>query len=304
MTLLVHNEEEMLAANLDYHLAQGVEFVIVTDHASTDATPEILSSYEQQGVVRVIRVEGSEHHQSRRVTHMARLAAIDHAADWVIHNDADEFWWSLVGNLGDVLSAVPEGYGQIVAPRHNFLPRSVNDDRPFHQRLVIRERLSLNLEGEPLEPKVVHRGHPAVVVDPGNHSIRDVPLHPTPRFPLLEVLHFPMRTYEQFESKVIATGIGYESLAVRGEGVGRDQLRLLDLLRGGRLREYFNEQVLSEDAIASGLMHGQLVIDRRFAQFMAEPEDPDLKRLVRISSQPDGEAARKLISALFRGLTE
>ncbi len=46
MTLLVRNEEEILEANLDYHLAQGVSFVIVTDHGSTDATPEILEGYE------------------------------------------------------------------------------------------------------------------------------------------------------------------------------------------------------------------------------------------------------------------
>ncbi len=31
MTLLVRNEEDVLAANLDYHLAQGVDQFIVTD---------------------------------------------------------------------------------------------------------------------------------------------------------------------------------------------------------------------------------------------------------------------------------
>ena len=103
MTLLVRDEDEVLEANLDYHLAQGVDFVIVTDHGSSDSTPRILERYRLRGTARVLRVEGHEHHQSRRVTRMARLAAIDYGADWVINNDADEFWWPVVGNLSDVV---------------------------------------------------------------------------------------------------------------------------------------------------------------------------------------------------------
>ena len=34
MTLLVRNEVDVIRANLEYHLAQGVDFVIVTDHGS------------------------------------------------------------------------------------------------------------------------------------------------------------------------------------------------------------------------------------------------------------------------------
>ena len=71
MTLLVRDEEEILEANLDYHFAQGVDFAIVTDHGSTDATPEILDDYVSRGLVRVLEAGGDQHHQSRRVTRMA-----------------------------------------------------------------------------------------------------------------------------------------------------------------------------------------------------------------------------------------
>ena len=41
-------------------------------------------------------------------TQMARLAATDYGADWVINTDADEFWMSGGGTLKGVLAAVPE----------------------------------------------------------------------------------------------------------------------------------------------------------------------------------------------------
>jgi hypothetical protein len=297
MTLLVRDEEEMLEANLDYHFAQGVDFAIVTDHGSTDSTPEILDDYVSRGLVRVLETDGNQHHQSRRVTRMARLAAVEHDADWVINNDADEFWWPVVGSLKDVFSAIPDQYGQIEASRNNFLPRPLEHDEPWHQRLVVREKASRNLLGKPLEPKVAHRGPREVVVAPGNHAVAGADLAPAPACGLLEVLHFPMRTPEQFERKVLATGIGYESLPFRSDEVGRDQLELLTLQRDGELAEYFAERLLSDEDLAAGLRAGELVIDRRLAAFMAELENAPPDSLAAISERPDSTAARTIVAA-------
>ena len=43
------------------------------------------------------------------LTQMARLAATELDADWVIHTDADEFWWPVEGSLTDTLAAIPAG---------------------------------------------------------------------------------------------------------------------------------------------------------------------------------------------------
>ena len=75
MTLVVRNEEELLETNLDYHFAQGVDFALVTDHDSTDGTPEILERYAREGLVRVFTERFGGHDQGRRVTRMARIAA-------------------------------------------------------------------------------------------------------------------------------------------------------------------------------------------------------------------------------------
>jgi hypothetical protein len=301
MTLLVRDEADVLKDNLDYHFAQGVDFAIVTDHGSTDGTPEILADYESRGLIRVLRTEGHEHHQSRRVTRMARLAAVEHGADWVINNDADEFWWPAVGDLSDVFAAIPDRYGQIEARRNNFLPRPELDAEPFHQRLWVRERESRNLVGQRLEPKVAHRGRLDVVVAPGNHSVSGEDLEPTPPCELLEVMHFPMRSAPQFERKVLNTGIGYESLPFRSDEVGRDQLELLRLQREGKLADYFAEHLLDDDQLEAGLRRGELLLDRRLAVFMSELAHGWVERSGTAAARPDRDAARALVPAALRG---
>ncbi len=297
MTLVVRDEEEILEANLDYHLAQGVDFVLVTDHGSRDATPEILRRYEAMGVAHVIREEGDEHHQSRRVTHMAHLAATRYAADWIIHNDADEFWWPELGSLRDVFSSIPAAYGQLTVRRHNFLPAPGRE--PFYEAMTIREAESRNGIGQPLEGKVAHRGAPDVLIAPGNHSISGAELEPAPALEVVEILHFPMRSYTQFERKVVSTGTAYENLTDRSPLVGRDQLELLARYRAGRLREHYDAAVLDEAQIEEGLRRGTLVRDRRLARFLSE-RDRQAGELER----PDAPRARRLIGHAFTTAAE
>ena len=51
-TLLVRDERDTVRANLEYHLARGVDLAIVTDNGSEDETPEIVMEYERAGVAR------------------------------------------------------------------------------------------------------------------------------------------------------------------------------------------------------------------------------------------------------------
>jgi len=271
MTLVVRNEADILQANLDYHLANGVDFVIATDHGSSDGTAEILHEYERRGVAETISDEEPGHHQSRRVTRMVELARVKHGADWVINNDADEFWWPQVGSLRDVFATVPDRYAQIAVPRRNFRPLpdpAPGEARvPFHQRLVYREAFSPSLAHQ---PKVAHRPLKGIVVAPGNHWLTPSDLSTLPLEGLLEIFHFPMRSYEQFDRKVVQIGLGYELLADRSPGVGQDQLQLLELQRAGGLPAYYQELVLDETALQTGLRTAAIVADRRLRDFMRE----------------------------------
>jgi hypothetical protein len=216
----------------------------------------------------VVHDDAEGHHQSRRVTAMARLALDDHGADWIIHNDADEFWWPVSGSLLDVFAAIPEEYGQLEVRRVNFLPASDRRGGPFYADMIYRERASLNLQGTPLETKRAHRPHPKVVMAPGNHALSGAQLRPSPVTDMLEIFHFPMRDYEQFERKVVQIGTGYEMLPDRSPGVGQDQLELLAVHRRGGLRDYFDAAVLDEEQCRQRLEEGSIVLDRRLESFM------------------------------------
>jgi Glycosyl transferase family 2 len=268
LTLVVRDEEDVLPANLDYHLAQGVDVVLAVDHGSSDRTPEILGEYERTGRVRAFRDEDRAHDQVTRVNRLLRIAAEEHRADWVIHCDADEFWMPLAGSLRDVFAAVPERYGYVVANRTNFVP-VVRDDGAFLERMVVRERRSLNLRGDDLEPKVAQRPAAAESVAPGNHSLEEPVMDPAPDIGAVEVLHFPNRSLEQFERKVLNTGIGYELLRDRAPGIGIDQLALLDMQRQGKLRDYYLAQCADPSETEHRVDARELLVDDRLQSFVA-----------------------------------
>src|SRR5215510_12783147 len=130
MTLLCRDEEDIVGYNIAYHLAQGVDFVIATDNASQDRTPQLLERFAQQGKLHLIREPSLTHEQGTWVTRMARMAAKKFDADWVINNDADQFWLSREGTLREALSAMPADAGSLAVPHFDMLP-SRDTQAPF-----------------------------------------------------------------------------------------------------------------------------------------------------------------------------
>ena len=203
MTLLVRDEPDILDAHLSFHLNAGVDVVIATDHRSTDGTTEILESYAREGYVHFIRREDERIRQSEWVTQMARLAATEQGADWVINSDADEFWWPRERSLKEVLAAVPPGYGVVRAVSRVFIPRP--GDGWFAERMTARLALTAPIN-DPATPfrhvaKAAHRAHPDAVVLQGNHDVTGLPYGELPTWSPIELLHFPLRSAEQAARK-------------------------------------------------------------------------------------------------------
>lgn len=268
MTLLVRDEEDIIAANIEFHRALGVDLFLVTDNLSEDRTPEILADFAAQGVLRWTRETSDDYSQHRWVTRMAREAASYHGADWVINNDADEFWLPRTGSLKDALTSVSAEAGGIYVPRFNFVPRP-DGPRPFWERLTIRHTASVKSDGTRLPPKAAHRGHPDVQVAQGNHDVTAPALGPVVPEDRIEVLHFPMRTYEQFENKIIKGGRAYGRNTELQPRVGRHWRELYELHRQGGLERWYDDQVLDDVVVSNGIATGSLVEDRRVAEVLS-----------------------------------
>lgn len=271
MTLLVRDEEDVLDANLKFHLAKGVDFVIATDNLSVDRTPGILRAYERRGVLRYIHERADDYNQSTWVTRMARLATREHSADWVINNDADEFWWPRSGGLRDVFAQVSAATGVVRVQRHNFVP--VAGTEPFYARMLWRELVSRNDLGQPLPPKVAHRASAHAVVAQGNHSVEGIK-PPQIGVADLEILHFPMRSRAQFTNKIAKGGAAYARNTDLLPQIGGTWRKLFaELSKNGSLEHHLDAAFHGKEQIARRLSAGEIVEDRRLADFLGAEAD-------------------------------
>jgi hypothetical protein len=267
MTLLVRDEDDIIAANLSYHLSRGVDHIIVTDNRSTDGTREILESFVGTGQVTILEEREDDFSQFRWVTRMARLAA-EMGADWVINNDADEIWWPLAGDLAAVFEAAPAECGSLVVERTNALPLRVLDGHPFEQ-MLFRDVQSVNGIGKPLIGKAAHRGKRDVQVEQGNHRALSPSLGPASHAPGMTILHFPYRSYAQFERKISNGGAAYERNAILPESVGSAWRAMYRRLRSGSLHDWYAALPHADDPeVGEWIERGKVVEDRRLANYL------------------------------------
>lgn len=271
MTLLVRDEEDVIEANLAHHHDHGVDFVIATDNGSVDGTVAILEAEERAGRLRLIHEPEDTYAQHRWVTRMARLAATEHGADWVINNDADEFWWPLEGDLRSVLQSVPPGVDAVLVPRYNFVVPADAADEPFPQAMTVRYAVPFDpIKQGPIQPKMAHRAHPGASVLQGNHDVQWPGRGAVTDKVAIEILHFPIRTLAQFENKIAKGGAAYERNQDVPEQFGRRWRRLLDAQRRGEFGDVYAKVVLDHAAVAAGIARGELVEDRRLADALSD----------------------------------
>jgi Glycosyl transferase family 2 len=278
MTTMVRDEADIIDQQIAFHLAAGVDFVVATDHQSVDGTTEVLERYARQGVLHLLRGTGATKRQSERFTRMARMAAVEFGADWIINSDADEFWWPWGGDLKDVLAEVPERFGIVHTFVRPFLARP--GDGPFAERMTVRltPAAPINSPSGPFRPNVrlLHRAADDVIVGNGNASIRASALRPLRGWSPVEVLHFPIRSFGQFERKFLRH---YQTSDRLRRG---DHVRTYEAAQAGGLHDLYNEICVDDGRLRRGLDEGSLAIDYRMRDALrALAADPAALRFPR-----------------------
>jgi hypothetical protein len=263
MTLLARDEADIVEAWLAFHLNAGADFVIATDNRSEDGTTEILEAYEREGYLRLIREPGEDLRQDEWVTRMARLAATEYGADWVINSDADEFWWPRGPSLREMLEAVPPRYGTVGAFLRTFPPRP-GDGAPFYERMTARfsALAPINDPASLYKPirKVVHRGDPTVRLSRGNHALVGSSLQPLRGWFPIEVFHFPLRSPDQCAHKALLQGRAFERIARAPTAY---HARMYQAHREGRIDAYYAAELLTDEVLEEGVTAGRIVVDER-----------------------------------------
>ena len=263
MTLLARDEADVIESWLSFHLNAGADFVVATDNNSEDGTTDVLERYAREGHVHLIRERGDDLRQNEWVTRMARLAATDYEADWVINSDADEFWWPRGASLSRLLDAIPPRYGTVGAFLRTFAPRP-DGEGSFAERLTVRfsALAPINDPASLFKPirKVIHRGHPNITLTRGNHAVVNNPFAPLRGWFPVEVLHFPLRSLAQCEHKARLQGNAWKHIDRTPTAY---HAQMFEALESGTMDEYYESQVVSDAVVEEGVASGRLVVDSR-----------------------------------------
>jgi hypothetical protein len=276
MTMMVRDEADIIAAMLEHHRRQGVDHILITDNGSVDGTREALERFARSGFVTVWDDPVHRKQQSETVTRMARLAATEYGADWVINADADEFFVAAdeASTLRDELSRIDQAVPSVTVEVVNLTGAPAIDGTGL-QRLIYRDRRSaqrLVSAGIPFHPTgdAIHRAHAEVSVSQGNHLVSAPDWgDPTPE-PRIEVLHVPWRSWAQYERKVRNTGESYRANPDLEPSPRHHGMQDFRRLEQGRLEETYVAKHPLPDEIAELTAEAELAEEPRLARIAAE----------------------------------
>jgi glycosyltransferase involved in cell wall biosynthesis len=262
MTLLVRDEADIVAANIRHHLASGVDAIIATDNGSTDGTVEILEGFQRDGVLHLRHDDDDTFDQARLTTGMAQLARERFGADWILTNDADEFW---TGPLRAALAATPANL--LFCRRANRIAAR-EDGWSFaasrHLAIVPKEDARAELL-RPIPPKVLVRAADLISLTQGCHNAEMRQARPALARDIL-IRHFPVRGREHFLRKATTGGAAYARNRTLDPRLGAHWRRWYAEIEAGRLDALYAEVVPTRAEIALALAEGTLIEDDRLLQ--------------------------------------
>jgi hypothetical protein len=257
MTLLVRDEADIVAANIRHHLALGVRHVVATDNGSADGTVEILEEFARSGVLTLRHDADRRFEQARLTTAMAHLAREDFGAEWVLSNDADEFW------VGPLLSLLQETQANLIFCRraNRIAPAEAAWSFAAARYLAIRPHEAARAELlRPIPPKVLVRAADLIALTQGCHNAEMRDPRPALARELL-IRHFPVRGRDHFRRKALAGGAAYARNADLDPRLGAHWRRWHAAIEAGRFEEIYAEVAPGAAELDEAAAQGVVIAD-------------------------------------------
>tara|TARA_R100001369_G_C3320077_1_gene168771 strand:- start:1047 stop:2957 length:1911 start_codon:yes stop_codon:yes gene_type:complete len=273
MTYLVRNEANIIEDGIRFHAAQGVDRFIIMDNLSTDDTRKTLERLSDEFPIDYIFQSEDDYRQSEWVTMMARKAATEYDADWVISSDADEFWVTSQDTLKNAIAKIPPSVGVARVQRHNAAMTRWNNVKPFNAQShpminTVFENQSLNSNLGPLPPKVIHRARADITVHQGNHSTSSIEGQTTEESTAIRILHFPYQSLNKYKSKILLGGAAYARNDTYPESVGATWRAEYKKITSGDINLIWESIPRTENDAYIGLQDGSLFQDSTVYDFL------------------------------------
>lgn len=268
MALLVKNEADIIEDNIRVHAALGVDAFVVMDHLSRDGTRDILESLTKEFELHIIDQRDEIYQQSAWMTQLVAYAREHLAADWVICNDADEFWLPQNGhNLKDVLSfkgacVTCQRFNMLLEGRalqsgYRFHDSRLRVDNPVFYGNQDLGRDAVTIVLSKIGPKVIVNPHGLLKIKGGNHRAKHIarlldynkPYDRIKKFEAIAVYHYSMRGFAHFERNVRQRKMMLEKdPQVR---MGNHYRRWSELDDQGRLEEEYERFILAGEDLGA-----------------------------------------------------
>jgi hypothetical protein len=210
LTLLLQSVPEELDAYLEFHRRAGVDVVLVGGPGVSAAAAAVLDQHARDGFVRRMETAASQ-------TELARVAAGELGADWVIPSTVEELWWPRGESLKDVLAVIPQRYGVVQALVRTFGPNAEHPGQAAFEARVVRTSL-LGPDGSggaPLDQllRPVYRASASMTLDPEDWTLggRRVPLRAW--YPI-EVFHYPANRSDPLSQRELDARLAEGTLVV------------------------------------------------------------------------------------------
>jgi hypothetical protein len=265
----VKDESDLIGRCIDHLAAIGIDHVIAVDRGSTDGTLEWLEQRQSPDTLSLLRLPDDVALHREKSWPLIRAMADDLKADWLLFQDADEFWLPRSGSVGDGVVPATADAGRIdrynaavigagASPMEAFDPERYGDillyvkPTPTFPTAIGDDPSLVWSQGIP-KPKVMARLRALDYVRPGDHNadLKAGACWAAEPVPDTVIAHLPFTTFQRFATKVRNIRIALTDHPEFFEGSRASHWRRWAALEEqGRLREEYDRQLIPAEQVA------------------------------------------------------